>query len=84
MKGIFEVVSVGMQTTEYNGKVSHKLSLVQDAQLKTAKVDENLLEECKKLPLYKPVRLELDVNDGIMNNSRYVSYKVVRILPSKQ
>lgn len=84
MRGIFEVVSVGMQETNFGGKVTHKLSLVQDAQLKTAKVEDDMLEECKKLPLYKPVRLELDINDGIMNNNRYVSYKVVRIVSSEQ
>lgn len=84
MKGIFEVVSAGLQSKEFNGTVTNKLAIIQDAQMKTAKVEGDILKECRTLPLYKPVKLELDVTDGEMNGRRYVSYKVVRIVSSEQ
>lgn len=83
MKGIFEVVSAGMQTKEFNGKITNKLAIIQEAEMKTAKVEGAVLTECKNLPLYKPVTLELEISDGEMNGRRYVSYKVVRIVSSE-
>lgn len=83
MKGIFSVVSAGMQTKEFNGKVTNRLAIIQEAEMKTAKVEGAVLTECEKLPLYKPVTLELEISDGEMNGRRYVSYKVVRIVSSE-